>query len=482
MKQLVAAVFNLAGACLLLVGGTAWAQQSKTYKESFKVDKDVEVVLNTSHADIEFETWDRNEVVVEAVIRLDGASKEEADEFFEDGPVDIMGNSSRVEISTNSGDAWMFRAGQLAALEDLEFVIPEIPDIAPMLENLEIVIPEIPEVMVLPELPPLPQMPPVPNFDYKAYEEEGEAYMERWKAEFDSKFDSDYQKRMEEWAKQAEERAGEMKERMKEREEERAERMEERQRQMEERAEQREEVQRQREEARAQLAEAREQMREEGQRSRVFFMRGQDGDRNYKIEKVIRIKMPKNARLKLNVRHGEVKLAENAQNIKATLSYAKLLASTIGGEQTDVQARYSPITVKVWNGGRLNADFSDKINLDQVRQLSLSATSSDVTIDRLLSEASLKNNLGNLRIRQVSDDFKDMTISVENGDLQCGLPGGAYLITVNNRASEVAYPSYIVWEGPGANARGQQRGYHQQKDAGRSIVINASYSEVSLEK
>ena len=274
----------------------------------------------------------------------------------------------------------------------------------------------------------------------------------------------------------------EMKERIRERKEEQAAHMEERAQQREEVQRQREQVQRQREEARAQMAEAREQMREERQRSRVFYMRGQDGDRNYSIEKVIRIKMPKNARLKLNVRHGEVKLAENAQNIKATLSYAKLLASTIGGEETDVQVRYSPITVKVWDGGRLNADFSDRISLDQVRRLSLSATSSDVTIDRLLREASLRNNLGNLRIRQVSDDFKDMTISVENGDLQCGLPGGAYLITVNNKSSEVAAPSYIVWEGAGANASGLQRGYHQQKDAGRSIVINASYSEVSLEK
>lgn len=475
-------MFNLVGACLLLGGGAAWAQQSKTYKESFTVDKDVEVILNTSHADIEFETWDRNEVAVEAVIRLEGASAEEAAEFFEDGPMEIMGSSTRVEVSTNNGDAWMFRAGQLASLEDLEIVIPDLPDLAPMLENLEIVIPEIPEVMVIPDLPPLPQMPPVPNFDYKAYEEDGEAYMKRWKEEFESKFDSDYQKRMEEWADRARERAEEMKERIRERKEEQAAHMEERAQQREEVQRQREQVQRQREEARAQMAEAREQMREERQRSRVFYMRGQDGDRNYSIEKVIRIKMPKNARLKLNVRHGEVKLAENAQNIKATLSYAKLLASTIGGEETDVQVRYSPITVKVWDGGRLNADFSDRISLDQVRRLSLSATSSDVTIDRLLREASLRNNLGNLRIRQVSDDFKDMTISVENGDLQCGLPGGAYLITVNNKSSEVAAPSYIVWEGAGANASGLQRGYHQQKDAGRSIVINASYSEVSLEK
>jgi len=163
------------------------------------------------------------------------------------------------------------------------------------------------------------------------------------------------------------------------------------------------------------------------------------------------------------------------------LSYARLLATNIDGENTRVNARYSPIAVKAWNSGRLSADFSERVELDQVGRLDLSATSSEVTIDHLLREASIRNNLGALRIHQVAPDFKDMNISVQNGELQCKLPDGAYQITVNNTASQVNYPSYIVWD-PAQKASGFRKGYRQRKDAGRSIVINASYSAIKLQE
>lgn len=479
MKQSVATAFSALFMSLLLGWGVGSAQQSKTYKETFKVDSDVEVALNTSHADIEFETWNRNEVSVEAVVTLEGATEEEADAFFGEGGVKIMGNSSRVEVTT-TGDNWNFRFNTDIDLGDFNFVMPEIPDIGPILENIEI--PDIGPILEGFELPP---MPPVPfqNFDYEAYEKEGEEYMKRWKKEFDKKFTKEYEQRLEEWSRKAEERAKAMEERQKGREEARQRMMEERERLMEERVQQREELQRQREEVRAQLAEAREQARQDRNRSRVFYMRGDGGNRKYTIKKSIKIRMPRNARLKLNVRHGEVKLAENARNLQATLTYASMLAATIDGEQTNIRARYSPIAVKAWNSGKLNTDFSEDVKLDEVRRLDLSATSSDVTIDRLLRQASIRNNLGALRIGHVADDFSDMDISVTNGNLQFSLPEGAYVIQVQNRSSEVDYPSSIVWEGGTDNSgTGIRKGYHVTRDSGRSIAINASFSEVKLQR
>ena len=466
----------------LLGPALVWAQQSRTFKETFQVNPEVEVALNTSYADIEFSTWNKNEVQVEAVVTLEGASPEEAEAFFRDGGVKILGNSSRVEIGTQNDQSWSFRFHEDM---DFDFVMPEIPDVGLLLDDLQL--PEIPELMVLPAMPPMPPMH-FEHFDYEAYEKEGEAYLDRWKKEFDKKFNAEYKAEMEAWSQRAKERAEEWEKRWEEQQgerakqmEERAKQMEERAKQMEEREKQRAEAMRQRDEARVQMAEARVQARQRGEAPKVFFMRGERGDRNFTIKKTIRIKMPKNARLQLNVRHGEVKLAENARNMQATLSYARLLASTIDGENTRVNARYSPIAVKAWNSGRLSADFSDEVVLDEVRLLDLSATSSEVTIDRLLREASIRNNLGALRIHQVAPDFKGMNISVQNGDLQCKLPDGAYLITVNTTASDVNYPSYIMWE-PAPKANGVRKGYRQSKDAGRSIVINASYSDVRLQE
>lgn len=489
MRQLAVTASKALWLAALVGPALGMAQQSKTYKETFQVNPDVEVALNTSYADIEFSTWNKNEVQVEAVVTLEGASAEEAEAYFRDGGVKILGNSSRVEIGTQTDNSWAFR---IDGERDFDFVMPAMPEVGLLLDDLQL--PEIPELMVLPEMPPMPPMH-FEHFDYEAYEKEGEAYLKRWKKEFDKQFNAEYKAEMEAWSQRAKERAeewekrweeqqGEREKQMEERAkqmEERAKQMEERTKQLEEREQQRAEAMRQRDEARAQMAEAREQARQHGEAPKVFFMRGERGDRNFTIKKTIKIRMPKNARLQLNVRHGEVKLAENARNMQATLSYARLLASTIDGEHTRVNARYSPIAVKAWNSGRLSADFSDQVVLDEVRRLDLTATSSEVTIDRLLREASIQNNLGALRIHQVAPDFKDMNISVQNGDLQCKLPEGAYLITVKSASSEVNYPSFIVWE-PATKASGTRKGYRQSKDAGRSIVINASYSDVKLQE
>lgn len=232
-------------------------------------------------------------------------------------------------------------------------------------------------------------------------------------------------------------------------------------------------------------AEAREmglRARKDADRSRVFFMRGNEGNRKFNIKKTIRVKMPKDARLKLNVRHGEVKLAGNTHNMQATLSYSRLLATTIDGDQTDVSVRYSPVAVKSWNNGKLQADFSEEVLLDQVGRLRLSANASEVTIERLLREVSIQNNLGVLSIGTIAADFSRMDVQVQNGQIRAILPDSPYAIRVANHASNVSLPGQIVWEGPAKAYGSERKGYHQKRDSGRSVVINASYSDVTLKE
>ena len=192
--------------------------------------------------------------------------------------------------------------------------------------------------------------------------------------------------------------------------------------------------------------------------------------------------MPKGARLKLNVRHGEVKLADNALNTKATLSYARLLATNIDGPGTDIEARYTPVIVKFWKGGSLQADYSEEVSLSEVGQLKLQANSSYVSIDKLLKKASIDNRFGVVQIGAVAEDFTDLVLSVENGELSCKMPSAAYRIEVNSRRSEVAYPDFIQWGAAGGQPEGTRTGFYQQRDSGRSIIINAAFSKVNLEK
>lgn len=475
--------------CVLCTG--AYGQkQSKTYKESFNVDTNAVIDINTSYADIAFETWDKNQVVVEATIELEGASPEESKTYFEKDGIKILGNSQHIEISTRPEDDWFFRHGA-GAIDVRDFMIemPEFRELEPLFMDLEI--PELPELHGLMEMPPMPPLE-MRNFDYEAYERDGEKYMKKWKAEFDKNFNEDYKKRMAEWSERMKERSAEWKERMEEREEDREELVKERVQLMKERELIREKAQEER--SKAMEARNREQERRMADAHRslllrdslhggpnIFFGASDKGNKKFKIKKIIKVKMPKSAKLKMNVRHGVVKLAQNTLNMDANLSYARLHATTIEGDKTNIIASYSPVTVQHWDNGRLNINFSEEVALKDVRYLDLSANSSEVTIDRLLQGALIKNNLGALRINSVSKDFQDMDISMQNGELFCALPATPYDIYVNGTSSKLSSPTGLVMDVTKNKNNTVHKGYNLSKNSNRSIVINTQYSEVILQ-
>lgn len=460
-------------------------KHSKDFKESFKVGSEAVVELNTSHADIAFETWNRNEIVVEATIVLEGATEEEAERFFKNPGLEIVGNSQGVEVKT--GSAHFSFNGVPAPHFQQPFIvdIPDMPDLEPIFAELH-----IPE---LPPMPDLPPMPPVPmeDFDYEAFKKDGEKYMKQWKEEFDKKFDKEYVKQMEEWSEAIQERE---KERIKMKEELHEQRNKFRQEHQELRQEaqkeRREHMEKAREAQREAMDEHRKLVREHrnvivnskkaGDAPHVFYWSSDGQNKNFKIKKTIRIKMPKSARLKMNVRHGEVTLAENTNNMEATLSHARLLASTIDGDRTRIIARYSPVQVNNWNLGSLKADFSEAVNLRQVRNLELKANSSEITIDELLGGASIVNSLGDLHINSVGQSFNNLSISVKNGRLYCELPATPFDIRIDGTESQFDTPKNLQLKESNSRNITTLNGYHLNRDSGKSIKISSDYSEVVL--
>jgi len=182
----------------------------------------------------------------------------------------------------------------------------------------------------------------------------------------------------------------------------------------------------------------------------------------------------------MNVRHGEVKLAENTKNINASLSYASLLASTIDGTNTDIRVSYSPVVVQNWNYGSLSADYSDKVSLKEVKELKLNSVSSNVTIGRIANKAMVTNTFGTLSIDGVSNGFNTIDISMENGELDCKLPETAYVISVNETTSGFKYPSTLKLKSTKNNGKNLHTGYNISKNDGKTIKIDSKYSEVVL--
>lgn len=474
----------------VLAGASCYAQEkTKTYKETFHVGDETVLNIDTSHADIEFETWTKHEVEITAVVELEGASDEEAEAYFEKEVVKILGNSKEIQVKTR-GTGFSVLAPSASYFGNFDIVIPDAPMVEPLFEAIEIPeLPELPEVFVLPELPPVPPAP-MTNFDYDAYRKDGDAYLKEWKKSFDKSFNKEYQKKLEEWGEKMEKMT---EERQKQREELR----EQREAIREEARAVREEARAARDEARAERDELRSERNEErrqhrieqsirirnGEDSNIFYFSSDDGEnKKYKVKKSIKIKMPKSVKLKMNVRHGEVKLAVNTKNINASLSYASLLASTIDGDRTDIRASYSPIVVQQWNYGQLKTDFSDHVDLKEVKELKLNSISSSVTIDKLVDKVLVTNNLGNLQINSVADGFSSIDITVENGEVDCVLPKVPFAIYVNETTSEFKFPEKLAIGSSRNYGTNVHKGYHINNKSDKSININAKYSEIVLKE
>ena len=104
MKNLVVFSHRLAAVILLLLTTVAIGQDS--YKESFKIGEDALVEVDVSYADVVFETWNKNYVEVEAYIEAKDLSDKEKKEVFEAWNFDVLGNSKKVVVSSNSGNNW----------------------------------------------------------------------------------------------------------------------------------------------------------------------------------------------------------------------------------------------------------------------------------------------------------------------------------------------------------------------------------------
>lgn len=464
----------------LLATTAVFAQtESKTYQEQFKVSEDAVLDINTSYADIEFETWDKDEVAITATITLDGATKEEAETYFKNTPIEILGNSNKVTVSSKSRNNSLFRYNDSDMDFDFANLHIDIPEIAPFVVN-------VPQIAPFPEMPPMPPLPMTKafKFDYDAYKKDGEKYMKKWQKDFEKSFDKKHQKRLEEWGERVEAQAKEMEQRIQEQQERRSEQMEKRAEEMEKRMEEHDEKREQRLSERQKERDVffmhRDSLR--GNDSNIFYFSNDGAQRNYKIKKTIKIKLPKSTRIKMDVRHGEVKLAENTKNLNANLSHSSLWATNIEGADTHVSAAYSPVNVLKWNYGQLNTKYSEEVSLMEVVELHLQATSSDVAIDKLLKSAFIKNNFGALHIGKIGSNFKELDISLKNGEVNLHLPRVATSIYVKENSSSLKVPSNIEFSKTINGTTTVHKGYHLKNDANRSIVITADYSEVVIEQ
>ena len=353
------AQFKLAVALVVAFIFTSNAQNNKKdFREEFKVKPDVVIDINTRHTDIEIITWNKNEVVVEAFMKVEGEEidNDMRDEFYDKWKFEAYGNSSKINVKSHSNsfidiNSFNFDAPDYDIFhkksDDQNGFVFVMPDVSiqglDILDSIDFVIPELLELPEIPELPELPEinivipdLPPMPSkFDYDAYKKD-KSYLDRWKKEnedligkntdvtvrrnsisikskkgnksvYNWNFSTEEEERADEIAERIErsyekarkaqkERMKELEKRNEERKKEHAERKKELELRIKERNKERGE---QRKLALVKRQEAREKQRKKVQ----TYLKKRD---NVKIKRHIVIRAPKDAKFNMNVRYGSM--------------------------------------------------------------------------------------------------------------------------------------------------------------------------------
>lgn len=449
---------------VLLLACSATFSQSKKLEKTYSTDKDVKVRIDSRHTRVLIEHWDKDQVSIEALLDSENLSPEEAKIQLESWKVETSGDAQEVNISSGGGVSWareMDVAGFGEAMGSLQLLIAPIMSelVAPMLENIA-------------ENPPLPpdfaaKMGDL-NFDYEAYQKDGQKYMKKWEKQVENNFGKDFEKSMEKWAEQFEKNAATWEKNMEKKMELNEGKFE-------------AQMERWAENFGSKMEQWGERIADDVESKGNSLAPKSPRARNPGTPvRTLKIKVPQGALLDLEVRHGEVKLSQRANNLRADISHGKFSAEIIDGEDTQVSVSYSPVSVARWNYGVLNTSYVQDVLIGRAKSIKLSSNSSDVEIGEITEIAILSGTFGELKIGKLHPDFKNLDITLKNSDLKLSLPDTALDFNYKGVQSSIAYPRVPTVKATESYDNQMLNGFYKSTNGKRSISINASFSEIEI--
>jgi len=462
---------NLIYLCSLFVVLNTYGQ-TKVSKptQTIKTGKDVTIDLNTNNVNLEFDTWNKDYVEIESYLESETLFKEELLEELKKWDVSIESNRNEITI-TSKGNSRLFSSNSNIifldeannAMKDLKIEIADMPMIQTdmiELKNLsDFKVIELPEMPELPELPELPEGNYNIEFDSSKYKKEGKSYLEDWSKNIEKKFGKDYQKKMQKWAEEVSKinfedynnsvmkwstniKNGNTSETLKwssnsdslpvkiKLQVEKA------QRKMQDKMQNRNEAlikrQEKLQEARVKrqvILKDRLEKRQDklNNRNQNIIIRNGNNS-NSDVKRTIKIKMPKKAKLKMDVKHGELKLSSIVEDLQATLAYSNLNANRINGSSTSINTSFSNVNINHWDSGTLKLDYVESAILNKINTINLTSKSSNVFVDEVLGNALIKNSLGDLTIKLISPLCTNLELQLNASDALINLPNDMKLI------------------------------------------------------
>lgn len=437
-------------------------------KEKFTVQNDVTVTLNTSYTNVIFETWNRNTVEVEAYLQGENLTEGDSQRFIDNWRINASGNSNEITVSSTAINSREERASSSSLsmrkeLQELKMLAPMITELlGPMMENIA----NNPMPSALKETKANFQ------FDYGKYKEDEEKYLKQWENQIHEKFGDNSKYLMEDLSNKFKENA--------------------------------KKIETQIQAGGTQFGGNTKPWGEDfGKQMEAWasqFSRGFDTQQNnasvtvYRYttslvstnktgnaQRIVVIRMPKRAKLKLNIRHGDVKLADISHNVLASLSHSKLSANIIEGEQTFIKAAYSPVFVSQWNSGRLVINYVKNCRIQNAKNIQVNADSSNIFIQELDENGAISGSFGVITIANLGESFSTLNLSMENSDFKLKLPKAAFNFSYSGAQSRISLPKTLETNMSRNFGNLFINGFQKTRSTDKAITINAKYSDIILQ-
>ncbi|MDT0678181.1 hypothetical protein [Autumnicola musiva] len=450
---------------LLLLLTAGLSAQTKKLEKSFNTSGTVNVNVDAKHTNISIEKWDKNEVKVEAFLNAGGSDKQQVQELLNSWKLQASGSLNDVSIISGGNNSLNPGANINVDINGLDESIGGLQELlGPMMEGLMPMIRNIASN-------PLPENFTAKvgdmNFDYEAYQRNPDAYMKKWEARIEEEFGEDFEKDMEKWAARIEKNSDKW-------EKEYGAKME----------AWGEQFGKDMEVWGEQFGKEMEKWGEQFGREMEAKFAGKDAKvmvlpgNPAKANRNIKISVPKDARLNLIVRHGELKLAGTTSNVKANVSHGSLSANRLTGNKTDVNVSYSPVKIKQWDYGILTAGYVQDLQIEKAASIKLNSNSSDVVIGEISETGIINGSFGELKINKLAPGFNNLRISLENSDLELVLPDTAYSFNYDGTQSDIDYPSSMQLKKTRTYDNVLLSGYNKTSNGQGSVSIQASFSDV----
>ncbi|SDX85133.1 hypothetical protein SAMN05444411_11098 [Lutibacter oricola] len=486
--------YKLTISILLIAFGLQAQTFNKKIEESFNVNSDVNIVVNTSHSDVVIDTWNRNEVSIEATIEIEGVSEKEAKKLMDKWSFEALGNKSKVKV-TSLANSFFFG-------NDFDFehtiVIPDIPHFE---------MPELPELPEMPELIEIPEMPEfeieIPeieiqefHFDYDAYKKDStylKKYKERiqnqvkhfknsdWHKRIDSlKSTDDYKRKVERFKIQSKEYAKKMKESRWYRDVENMRNSEEFRKSIEEARKQAEKLRKHFKDNK-ELKARKEVKKPKNNKSYNYHFSYSTDDiidkSKIKITKKIKIKVPKKATFNLNVRHGKLKVPKSNNKMSATVKYGNFFGGIIEGEKNNIIFENTPVIINTLNSGNITLKNVPNASFGTFSNASLFSNSSNVIINEVGENVALSQKFGKIEVLKVVPEFNNLNVVLDYTKGNLNLSNAAYVFQINGKKSTIDLDA-ILENVNEKNMDGVRiiNGYSKDKNASNKLILTTIYS------